>query len=110
MLIILDVLGHPRRLRHMFVPSNLFSVLLDQVMEIWRMYVCYFLENFSSSSIHFLRLFKGSLRCDINVSLNRLGMPTGSGTRCEIKNLNSVKFITAAISMSFSSFFPFLRH
>ncbi|XP_006456722.1 hypothetical protein AGABI2DRAFT_211794 [Agaricus bisporus var. bisporus H97] len=40
----------------------------------------------------------GSLRCDINVSLNRLGMPTGSGTRCEIKNLNSVKFITAAIN------------
>ncbi|KAJ3573020.1 hypothetical protein NP233_g2699 [Leucocoprinus birnbaumii] len=39
----------------------------------------------------------GSLRCDVNVSINPTGGPTGSGTRCEIKNLNSVKFMTAAI-------------
>ncbi|KAF5363870.1 hypothetical protein D9756_000292 [Leucocoprinus leucothites] len=40
----------------------------------------------------------GSLRCDVNVSINPIGGSPGSGTRCEIKNLNSVKFITAAIT------------
>ncbi|KAF9462046.1 Glutamyl-tRNA-Gln amidotransferase B subunit [Collybia nuda] len=38
---------------------------------------------------------QGSLRCDVNVSVNRIGRPPG--TRCEIKNLNSVRFIMAAI-------------
>ncbi|KAJ7758564.1 Glutamyl-tRNA amidotransferase subunit B, mitochondrial [Mycena maculata] len=37
----------------------------------------------------------GSLRCDVNVSVNPIGEP--AGTRCEIKNLNSVKFMQAAI-------------
>jgi aspartyl-tRNA(Asn)/glutamyl-tRNA(Gln) amidotransferase subunit B len=44
---------------------------------------------------------EGSLRCDVNVSVNRSGEPWG--TRCEIKNLNSVKFMMAAISASFLS-------
>jgi aspartyl-tRNA(Asn)/glutamyl-tRNA(Gln) amidotransferase subunit B len=41
---------------------------------------------------------EGSLRCDVNVSVNRAGEPWG--TRCEIKNLNSVRFMQAAISAS----------
>lgn len=41
---------------------------------------------------------QGSLRCDVNVSVNKPGSPPG--TRCEIKNLNSVKFMTVAISAS----------
>ena len=40
--------------------------------------------------------FQGSLRCDVNVSVNRIGEPRG--TRCEIKNLNSVRFMMSAIS------------
>lgn len=41
---------------------------------------------------------QGSLRCDVNVSVNKAGdVP---GTRCEIKNLNSVKFMMVAISES----------
>ncbi|KAH9855061.1 Glutamyl-tRNA-Gln amidotransferase B subunit [Lenzites betulinus] len=39
---------------------------------------------------------QGSLRCDVNVSVNRPGGPPG--TRCEIKNLNSVKNMTVAIT------------
>ncbi|KAI9000741.1 Glutamyl-tRNA-Gln amidotransferase B subunit [Trametes punicea] len=39
---------------------------------------------------------QGSLRCDVNVSVNRIGGPPG--TRCEIKNLNSVKNMTVAIT------------
>lgn len=40
---------------------------------------------------------EGSLRCDANVSLRRWGSEA-LGTRCEIKNLNSFKFLEAAIS------------
>ena len=38
---------------------------------------------------------QGSLRADVNVSVNKSGNELG--TRCEIKNLNSFKFIHAAI-------------
>jgi aspartyl-tRNA(Asn)/glutamyl-tRNA(Gln) amidotransferase subunit B len=38
---------------------------------------------------------EGSLRCDANVSVRRPGAPLG--TRCEIKNLNSMRFIGRAI-------------
>jgi aspartyl-tRNA(Asn)/glutamyl-tRNA(Gln) amidotransferase subunit B len=38
---------------------------------------------------------KGSLRADINVSVRRPGEPLG--TRCEIKNMNSISFIGEAI-------------
>ncbi|KAF8514854.1 Glutamyl-tRNA amidotransferase B subunit [Hysterangium stoloniferum] len=40
---------------------------------------------------------QGSFRCDVNVSINRPGEPFG--TRCEVKNLNSVKFLQTAIKM-----------
>ncbi|SPO41908.1 related to Glutamyl-tRNA(Gln) amidotransferase subunit B, mitochondrial [Pseudozyma flocculosa] len=39
---------------------------------------------------------EGSLRCDVNVSVNRAGEPFG--TRCEVKNLNSVRFMMNAIA------------
>jgi aspartyl-tRNA(Asn)/glutamyl-tRNA(Gln) amidotransferase subunit B len=38
---------------------------------------------------------EGSLRCDCNVSVRRPGAPLG--TRCEIKNVNSVRFVMQAI-------------
>ncbi|TAH68396.1 MAG: Asp-tRNA(Asn)/Glu-tRNA(Gln) amidotransferase subunit GatB [Rhodopseudomonas palustris] len=38
---------------------------------------------------------KGSLRADVNVSVRKPGEPLG--TRCEIKNVNSVRFIGQAI-------------
>jgi len=40
---------------------------------------------------------EGSMRCDINVSVRR---PEGGfGTRCEVKNVNSVRFIMQAIEV-----------
>ncbi|WFC95931.1 hypothetical protein MBRA1_002586 [Malassezia brasiliensis] len=39
---------------------------------------------------------EGSLRCDVNVSIHKIGEPFGA--RCEIKNLNSVKFLMQAIA------------
>ncbi len=38
---------------------------------------------------------KGSLRADVNVSVRKVGDPLG--TRCEIKNVNSIRFIGQAI-------------
>ncbi len=38
---------------------------------------------------------KGNLRADVNVSVRKLGGPLG--TRCEIKNVNSIRFIGQAI-------------
>jgi len=38
---------------------------------------------------------EGSMRCDVNVSVRRPGEPFG--TRCELKNINSVRFVQQAI-------------
>ena len=38
---------------------------------------------------------EGSLRCDVNVSVRKPGDPLG--TRCEIKNVNSIRFVKQAI-------------
>ena len=38
---------------------------------------------------------EGSMRCDANVSVRKINGPLG--TRCEIKNVNSVKFVMQAI-------------
>jgi aspartyl-tRNA(Asn)/glutamyl-tRNA(Gln) amidotransferase subunit B len=38
---------------------------------------------------------EGSLRCDANVSVRRPG--EGLGTRCELKNINSIRFVMQAI-------------
>ena len=38
---------------------------------------------------------EGSMRCDVNVSIRRPGDPLG--TRCEIKNVNSIRFVSQAI-------------
>jgi len=38
---------------------------------------------------------EGSMRCDVNLSMRRPGAPLG--TRCEIKNVNSIRFVMQAI-------------
>ncbi|GAA5909736.1 glutamyl-tRNA(Gln) amidotransferase subunit PET112 [Sporobolomyces salmoneus] len=46
---------------------------------------------------------RGELRCDVNVSVQRANDETiGSGTRCEVKNLNGVRFIAGAIESEIS--------
>ncbi|TXL82175.1 Asp-tRNA(Asn)/Glu-tRNA(Gln) amidotransferase subunit GatB [Vineibacter terrae] len=39
---------------------------------------------------------EGSMRCDVNVSVRRAGT-SAYGTRCEIKNVNSIRFVRQAI-------------
>lgn len=41
------------------------------------------------------KLEEGSMRCDANISVNRPGQPPG--TRCEIKNLNSLRSLGRAL-------------
>ena len=38
---------------------------------------------------------EGSMRCDVNVSVRKPGAPLG--TRCEIKNVNSIRYVQQAI-------------
>lgn len=38
---------------------------------------------------------EGSMRCDVNVSVRKPGAPLG--TRCEIKNVNSIRYVAQAI-------------
>ncbi|GAA5836528.1 hypothetical protein JCM9279_000416 [Rhodotorula babjevae] len=48
---------------------------------------------------------KGELRCDVNVSVARVGAEGEAverGTRCEVKNLNGVRFIASAIESEIS--------
>jgi len=42
-----------------------------------------------------LAFAQGSMRCDVNVSVHRPGEPFG--TRCELKNLNSLRSLALAI-------------
>ncbi|KAK4704985.1 hypothetical protein P7C70_g1222, partial [Phenoliferia sp. Uapishka_3] len=41
---------------------------------------------------------KGELRCDINVSVQRSNNSGAMGNRCEVKNLNGVRFLVGAIN------------
>ena len=44
---------------------------------------------------------EGSLRADVNVSVRKFGSKD-FGTRCEIKNVNSIKFMQQAIAVSYT--------
>jgi aspartyl-tRNA(Asn)/glutamyl-tRNA(Gln) amidotransferase subunit B len=46
------------------------------------------------------RMEEGGLRCDVNISVRRKGA-TGYGTKTEIKNLNSFRFVEKAIEYEF---------
>lgn len=44
---------------------------------------------------------EGSLRCDANISIREIGA-TAFGTRCEVKNLNSIRNVRRAIDFEFA--------
>ncbi|MFN0206900.1 MAG: Asp-tRNA(Asn)/Glu-tRNA(Gln) amidotransferase subunit GatB [Planctomycetota bacterium] len=53
-------------------------------------------ETLKFSGVSECDMEKGSMRCDVNVSIHPVGVP-GMGTRCEIKNLNSFAMVKKAI-------------
>ena len=46
------------------------------------------------------QMSEGSLRCDINISVRKIG-DNNFGTRCEVKNVNSIKAIMQSIDYEF---------
>lgn len=50
----------------------------------------------TSIGISTCKMNEGEMRCDVNVSVKKKG-DTVNGTRCEIKNLNSIQFVGKAI-------------
>ena len=46
------------------------------------------------------KMNEGSLRCDVNLSVRKKG-EAKMGTRCELKNLNSFKFIEKAMEYEY---------
>ncbi|HOB63742.1 MAG: Asp-tRNA(Asn)/Glu-tRNA(Gln) amidotransferase subunit GatB [Clostridiales bacterium] len=47
------------------------------------------------------KMQEGSMRCDVNISIRPVGQTT-FGTRCEIKNMNSLSFIEKALAYEFA--------
>ncbi|EKE19757.1 MAG: hypothetical protein ACD_8C00113G0005 [uncultured bacterium] len=41
---------------------------------------------------------KGNMRCEVNLSLHKVGEPKLSGTKVEVKNINSFRFVEKAIN------------
>src|SRR5262249_46926337 len=63
--------------------------------EVGRAYVTELREICRTLGVSDVRMEQGSLRCDVNVSLNRPGQPWG--TRTETKNVNSLRSVERAV-------------
>jgi aspartyl-tRNA(Asn)/glutamyl-tRNA(Gln) amidotransferase subunit B len=63
--------------------------------EIARAYVTELREILRTLAVSDVRMEQGSLRCDVNTSLNRPGEPWG--TRTETKNVNSLRSVERAV-------------
>ncbi len=63
--------------------------------EVARVYVTELRDVIRSLGVSDVRMEQGSLRCDVNTSLNRPGEPWG--TRTETKNVNSLRSVERAV-------------
>jgi aspartyl-tRNA(Asn)/glutamyl-tRNA(Gln) amidotransferase subunit B len=63
--------------------------------EVARVYVTELREIMRTLGVSDVRMEQGSLRCDVNTSLNRPGEPWG--TRTETKNVNSLRSVERAV-------------
>ena len=63
--------------------------------EVARAYVAELRDVLRGLGVSDVRMEQGSLRCDVNVSLNRPGQPWG--TRSETKNVNSLRSVERAV-------------
>jgi aspartyl-tRNA(Asn)/glutamyl-tRNA(Gln) amidotransferase subunit B len=94
---------HDRHPTLSFVDLNRSGVALMEIVSKPEIYSAVDAMNFITKLRSIMRYLgtcdgdmeKGSLRADVNVSVRRPGEPLG--TRCEIKNVNSINFIGLAI-------------
>jgi aspartyl-tRNA(Asn)/glutamyl-tRNA(Gln) amidotransferase subunit B len=63
--------------------------------EVARVYVTQLRDILRTLGVSDVRMEQGSLRCDVNTSLNRPGQPWG--TRTETKNVNSLRSVERAV-------------
>ena len=64
--------------------------------EVARAYVTELRETLRALNVSDVRMEEGSLRCDVNLSLNAIGA-TEWGTRSETKNVNSLRSVERAV-------------
>ncbi len=64
--------------------------------EVARAYVTELRETLRALDVSDVRMEEGSLRCDVNLSLNAIGAPEW-GTRSETKNVNSLRSVERAV-------------
>jgi aspartyl-tRNA(Asn)/glutamyl-tRNA(Gln) amidotransferase subunit B len=64
--------------------------------EVARAYVTELRETLRALEVSDVRMEEGSLRCDVNLSLNPIGAPEW-GTRSETKNVNSLRSVERAV-------------
>jgi aspartyl-tRNA(Asn)/glutamyl-tRNA(Gln) amidotransferase subunit B len=64
--------------------------------EVARAYVTELRETLRALNVSDVRMEEGSLRCDVNLSLNAVGAPEW-GTRSETKNVNSLRSVERAV-------------
>jgi aspartyl-tRNA(Asn)/glutamyl-tRNA(Gln) amidotransferase subunit B len=67
----------------------------DRAPQVARAYVTELRDVVRSLAVSDVRMEEGSLRCDVNTSLNRPGEPWG--TRTETKNVNSLRSVERAV-------------
>ncbi|MBE7190247.1 Asp-tRNA(Asn)/Glu-tRNA(Gln) amidotransferase subunit GatB, partial [Jatrophihabitans endophyticus] len=67
----------------------------DKAPEVARAYVTALRDILRALGVSDVRMEQGSLRCDVNLSLNRPGEPMG--TRSETKNVNSLRSVERAV-------------
>lgn len=81
----------------LFLPhSSLLSITLSAKEDLGQLIPT--LCSLKPSAVH-----QGELRCDVNVSVAKIGADgqvEQQGTRCEVKNLNGVRFIAGAVGAS----------
>ena len=95
---------HDQHPEHTLVDLNRSGVALMEIVSKPEMHSAKQAQAFISKVRTLLRdlgtcngdMEKGNLRADVNVSVRRAG-DTKLGTRCEIKNLNSIRFIGQAV-------------
>jgi aspartyl-tRNA(Asn)/glutamyl-tRNA(Gln) amidotransferase subunit B len=72
----------------------------DRAPQVARAYVAELRDVVRSLGVSDVRMEEGSLRCDVNTSLNRPGEPWG--TRTETKNVNSLRSVERAVRAEMS--------
>ena len=91
--------AYVRKLRHLLWHLGTCDGSMEKVL--FEQRIMFNVNVFVGCPLNSIRVFlsdKGSLRVDVNISLRQKGTDT-FGTRCELKNINSIKNLMKAIGL-----------